>query len=133
MGKKRGPRPQAAGAAQARAAQRAAAGKGGRSTAAAAAPTVVAAPIGAHKGAHNAAMAAAIQQAQKAGKITKTTGAGPTAKAVADSKSGKSFFNMMKGKKGLKYGAAAAVIGGLAYTGRRGEGSSGGRTSMYKY
>jgi hypothetical protein len=58
---------------------------------------------------------------------------GPTAKAVANSKSGKSFMNMMKGKKGLAIGAGAAVLGGLAYSGRRGEGSSGGRTSMYKY
>lgn len=63
----------------------------------------------------------------------KTATSGAVAAAAAHSKSGKSFINMMKGKKGLKYGAAAAVIGGLAYTGRRGEGSSGGRTSMYKY
>lgn len=39
----------------------------------------------------------------------------------------------MKNKKALLIGAGAAVIGGLAYSGRRGEGSSGGRTSQYRY
>jgi len=35
--------------------------------------------------------------------------------------------------RGLMIGAGAAVIAGLAYSGRRGEGSSGGRTSMGRY
>ena len=35
--------------------------------------------------------------------------------------------------RGLMIGAGAAVIAGLAYSGRRGEGSSGGRTSMSRY
>lgn len=39
----------------------------------------------------------------------------------------------MKNKKALLIGAGAAVIGGLAYSGKRGEGSSGGRTSQYRY
>ena len=38
----------------------------------------------------------------------------------------------LKGR-GLMIGAGAAVIAGLAYSGRRGEGSSGGRTSMGRY
>jgi hypothetical protein len=43
--------------------------------------------------------------------------------------------NKKKGfsKKGLLIGAGAAVVAGLAYSGRRGEGSSGGRTSQYRY
>jgi hypothetical protein len=41
---------------------------------------------------------------------------------------------LFKGKgKGLLIGAGAAVVAGLAYSGRRGEGSSGGRTSQYRY
>ena len=41
---------------------------------------------------------------------------------------------LLKGKgKGLAIGAGAAVIAGLAYSGRRGEGSSGGRTGMTRY
>jgi len=41
---------------------------------------------------------------------------------------------LFKGKgRGLMIGAGAAVIAGLAYSGRRGEGSSGGRTSMGRY
>ena len=35
--------------------------------------------------------------------------------------------------RGLMIGAGAAVVAGLAYSGRRGEGSSGGRTSMTRY
>lgn len=35
--------------------------------------------------------------------------------------------------RGLMIGAGAAVIAGLAYSGRRGEGSSGGRTGMTRY
>ena len=35
--------------------------------------------------------------------------------------------------KGLAIGLGAAVIGGLAYSGRRGEGSSGGRAGMTRY
>lgn len=35
--------------------------------------------------------------------------------------------------RGLLIGAGAAVVAGLAYSGRRGEGSSGGRTSMSRY
>lgn len=38
----------------------------------------------------------------------------------------------MRGK-GLLIGAGAAVIAGLAYSGRRGDGSSGGRTGMTRY
>jgi hypothetical protein len=45
----------------------------------------------------------------------------------------KPMASMMKNKKGLAIGLGAAVIGGLAYSGRRGEGSSGGRTSQYRY
>jgi hypothetical protein len=42
--------------------------------------------------------------------------------------------SLLKGKgKGLAIGAGAAVIAGLAYSGRRGEGSSGGRTGMTRY
>jgi hypothetical protein len=44
-------------------------------------------------------------------------------------KSGKKGFS----KRGLLIGAGAAVVAGLAYSGRRGEGSSGGRTSQYRY
>ena len=41
---------------------------------------------------------------------------------------------LLKGKgRGLAIGAGAAVIAGLAYSGRRGEGSSGGRTGMTRY
>jgi len=41
---------------------------------------------------------------------------------------------LKKGKgRGLAIGAGAAVIAGLAYSGRRGEGSSGGRTGMTRY
>lgn len=43
------------------------------------------------------------------------------------------LMKAMKNKKALLIGAGAAVIGGLAYSGRRGEGSSGGRTSMSRY
>lgn len=39
----------------------------------------------------------------------------------------------MRGGKGLLIGAGAAVIAGLAYSGRRGEGSSGGRAGAYRY
>jgi hypothetical protein len=35
--------------------------------------------------------------------------------------------------RGLLIGAGAAVVAGLAYSGRRGEGSSGGRTGMARY
>jgi hypothetical protein len=44
-------------------------------------------------------------------------------------RSGKRGFS----KRGLLIGAGAAVVAGLAYSGRRGEGSSGGRTSPYRY
>lgn len=45
----------------------------------------------------------------------------------------KPILSTMKNKKGLMIGAGAAVLAGLAYSGRRGEGSSGGRTSQYRY
>lgn len=49
----------------------------------------------------------------------------------ADNAGKKALF---KGKgKGLAIGLGAAVIGGLAYSGRRGEGSSGGRAGMSRY
>lgn len=40
---------------------------------------------------------------------------------------------LSKRGRGLLIGAGAAVVAGLAYSGRRGEGSSGGRTSMSRY
>ena len=39
----------------------------------------------------------------------------------------------IKNKGRLAMGLGAAVVGGLAYSGRRGEGSSGGRTGMTRY
>ena len=42
-------------------------------------------------------------------------------------------LNAIKNKKGLAMGLGAAVVGGLAYSGRRGEGSSGGRAGMTRY
>jgi hypothetical protein len=54
-------------------------------------------------------------------------GDGPVRKALEENK--KKGFS----KKGLLIGAGAAVVAGLAYSGRRGEGSSGGRTSQYRY
>lgn len=55
-----------------------------------------------------------------------------TTKSVAASGEG-GLRSLTKNKKGLAIGAGAAVIAGLAYAGRRGDGSSGGRTSMYRY
>jgi hypothetical protein len=56
----------------------------------------------------------------------------PTAPArEAAERVGKKGF--MRSGKGMLIGAGAAVVAGLAYSGRRGEGSSGGRTSQYKY
>ena len=43
------------------------------------------------------------------------------------------IISAMKNKKGLAIGLGAAVIGGLAYSGKRGEGSSGGRAGMTRY
>lgn len=44
------------------------------------------------------------------------------------------LMQMLKGKnKGIAIGAGAAVVAGLAYSGRRGEGSSGGRTGMTRF
>lgn len=54
-------------------------------------------------------------------------GGGPIPDALQ--RSGKKGFS----KRGLLIGAGAAVVAGLAYSGRRGEGSSGGRTSPYRY
>jgi hypothetical protein len=56
----------------------------------------------------------------------------PTAPArEAAERVGKKGF--MRSGKGMLIGAGAAVVAGLAYSGRRGEGSSGGRTSQYRY
>lgn len=54
-------------------------------------------------------------------------GGGPVREALERNK--KKGFS----KKGFLIGAGAAVVAGLAYSGRRGEGSSGGRTSQYRY
>lgn len=54
-------------------------------------------------------------------------GGGPVREALEKNK--KKGFS----KRGLLIGAGAAVVAGLAYSGRRGEGSSGGRTSQYRY
>ena len=56
-----------------------------------------------------------------------TTPPGPVQEAVNTTK------KLSKRGRGLMIGAGAAVIAGLAYSGRRGEGSSGGRTSMSRY
>ena len=58
-------------------------------------------------------------------------GGGGPGGAIRESleRSGKKGFS----KRGLLIGAGAAVVAGLAYSGRRGEGSSGGRTSPYRY
>lgn len=53
--------------------------------------------------------------------------AGPVQEAVNTTK------KLSKRGRGLMIGGGAAVIAGLAYSGRRGEGSSGGRTSMSRY
>jgi hypothetical protein len=56
----------------------------------------------------------------------------PTAPArEAAERVGKKGF--LKNGRRLAIGAGAAVVAGLAYSGRRGEGSSGGRTSMSRY
>ena len=46
---------------------------------------------------------------------------------------GRGLLDLMKKNKGIAIGAGAAVIAGLAYSGKRGEGSSGGRTGMTRY
>ncbi len=47
---------------------------------------------------------------------------------------GDGLRGLMKGRgRGIAIGMGAAVIGGLAYSGRRGEGSSGGRAGMSRY
>jgi hypothetical protein len=61
---------------------------------------------------------------------TPARGAGRGAREAIESTGKKGF---LKNGKGLAIGAGAAVIAGLAYSGRRGEGSSGGRTSMSRY
>jgi hypothetical protein len=53
--------------------------------------------------------------------------AGPVQGAVDNTR------KLSKRGRGLMIGAGAAVVAGLAYSGRRGEGSSGGRTSMSRY
>lgn len=75
-------------------------------------------------GAGTRAVDSAARGATAAGRATRATGR-TTAK--------KPLMEAMKGKKGLAIGAGAAVIAGLAYSGRRGEGSSGGRTGMTRY
>jgi hypothetical protein len=60
-------------------------------------------------------------------------GAGAVDNVVAKAE-GSKMRGLLKGRgRGLAIGAGAAVIGGLAYSGRRGEGSSGGRTGMTRY
>jgi hypothetical protein len=54
----------------------------------------------------------------------------PSSMAGNNAKKG---FNAIKGKGKIAMGLGAAVVGGLAYSGRRGEGSSGGRTGMTRY
>ena len=62
------------------------------------------------------------------GRTTRPPGGdSPVSRALQENK--KKGFS----KKGLLIGAGAAVVAGLAYSGRRGEGSSGGRTSQYRY
>lgn len=46
---------------------------------------------------------------------------------------GRGLSNLTKNKAGLAIGLGAAVVAGLAYKGRRGKGSSGGRTQMTRY
>jgi len=57
-------------------------------------------------------------------------GSTPIAREAIE-KTGKKGF--MRSGRGMLIGAGAAVVAGLAYSGKRGEGSSGGRTSQYRY
>lgn len=85
-----------------------------------------AAYTGARRGTTGAAAGAGAGVLDEA--IRDSPGAGARA---AIERTGKKGF--LRSGKGLAIGAGAAVIAGLAYSGRRGEGSSGGRTSMSRY
>ena len=72
----------------------------------------------------------------RGGGITTPVTLGPTRKrppGAAVTEAAGNARKLPKRGRGLMIGAGAAVIAGLAYSGRRGEGSSGGRTSPYRY
>jgi hypothetical protein len=57
----------------------------------------------------------------------------PTRNRPAVGNNAKKGIGAIKNKGKIAMGIGAAVVGGLAYSGRRGEGSSGGRTGMTRY
>ena len=134
-GKGRGAKPMANAQRQARAAQNAARGRGSTMPVGHhAVPRAQPVSIGMKPGYHAVPKAQPVKIIPKPVKASAGAKAGgAVGNAVKHSKSGKSYLEMMKTKKGIALGVGAAVIGGLAYSGRRGSGSSGGRTSMYKY